>query len=169
MIPESVPGRAGLGLVAAGLLLGASYWWLDASAASAAPAPAAALVVPEMPASPEVLAALAGAGSWLIYLAAEPAALPEIAAPVVAIEVGGRLRLLRPPPAATGPRPEGWLAVGLVLPSAGLATLGPHERAALLEVLGAIAGPRDLRCDQLVPVGLRTRPGEVAALLRWLR
>ena len=97
------------------------------------------------------------------------AALPVTAAPVVAVEAGGRLRLLRPPPPAAGPTAESWLAAGIVLPPAGLAALGPHERVALLDALAALAGGGELRRDQLVPVGLPVRPGQLAALLRWLR
>ena len=169
MIPEGLAGRVGLGLAAAGLLLGASYWWVEASAGSASPASTAPLVVPSVPDSSEVLASLQGGGIWLVYMSAALDALPAAAAPVVAVDVGGRLRLLRPPPPAAGPASERWLAAGIVLPSPGVAALGSNQRAALLDALAALAAGRELRRDQLVPVGLRTRPGGLAALLRWLR
>jgi hypothetical protein len=175
MIGERLWPRLAAGVLVACALLAVASWATrigrtDASSGQSAdpgtpPANGAALR------SPEVLAALDGPGVWLVYLADVPGSIPAGAEPVAALDRSGRVTLRRPPPVAGAPAAERWLAAGVLL-QAPLAALDAPGRAALLDVLGALSGPMELRSDQVV---LRTS-GEprleqqhLRELLRWLR
>lgn len=168
MLTERVGVRVAIGLFAGVLLLGAVHWISDRDRPFRAPSTPAA-VPPSAPRSTAELASVEGPGVTLIYLALAASDLPGGVAPVVEVEPGGGLRVHRPPPVAQRPDADAWLAAGVVLPAPELAQLSPVERVGLLDVWAAMAGDGGLRADQIVPVGLRPQPGELANLLRWLR
>ena len=111
--------------------------------------------------------ALPAGKAWLLYLVARRGQLPDAVRPVVEILPGGAMRRRRPPapPERPGERPQ-WLAAGVVLPAGDLGELGPHERAALLEICRAWAVDRP---EQIVPFGVEARLPELAPMIHWMR
>ncbi|MFO1052423.1 MAG: hypothetical protein U1F36_09430 [Planctomycetota bacterium] len=94
---------------------------------------AASLSCASEPAALGIAADLPTGTAWLIYLLQEGAEVPPLVAPLVSIEDGGGVRVLRAAPPPTGPRDDPWLAAGILFPGRALADLGARERAALLE------------------------------------
>ncbi len=169
-MPERFWVRAVLGLLTAGVVFTGLFLWLPDVDTEAAPRePLEAPIVATVLRSPRVLDAIAGPGAWLIYLAADVAELPPSVEPIVRVSEGGRLRLERKAPVSEEPEPQPWLAAGIVLPARSLAELSPVERVTLLDACAALAGPRAVTPEQVVPLGLDCRRAEIAVLLHWLR
>jgi hypothetical protein len=106
----------------------------------------------------------------LLYLIAPEEVFPGTVAPLAEIQRGGGLKLIRGAPPAMHPEDgELWLAAGVILPSAELSRLDPLERATLLNLLSIWSVPEGFRSEQIEVLGLRSRPGELRGLLRWLR
>jgi hypothetical protein len=105
----------------------------------------------------------------VLYVVGPGADLPAGLAPVVGLDGGGGVQLLRAPPPPSGPEFEPWLAAGVRLPATHLGELGPETRAALLAMFRAWQGRlgRTARW-RAVAVGVED-PLELEILARWER
>lgn len=116
----------------------------------------------------QTLAAIGGTAKQLLLAA--PGRLPaERAAPAVAIEDSGLLRVLRPPPRPLAPGDSSWDRAAIVLPSPRLSMLSPSARAALLDVLARWRGRSAWQAADFHLAGVEEEPEELRVLLQWQR
>lgn len=95
--------------------------------------------------------------------------LPGGCAPVLAVGIGGAIRIVTPASLSRTPGSVKWPRVGVLLPRARLRELSATERASLLAIWTRLAGAARLEAAAIRLHGCEARPGEIELLLRWLR
>ena len=125
----------------------------------------------ELPAGPTGLGFVLAPVRGSVLLAAGLSAVAPQAAPVIQVLADGSLALRRPAPLASVP--GGVMAGGgdaaIVLPGRSLRGLDPAVRAALLDMIGQLVSVRPVPPGRIRAVDVECRPGELAALLSWVR
>jgi hypothetical protein len=166
-----------LGLVLAAVLTFVLHIWVGRDPNSQPPVsvspippggdtvPAAGEAAGKATVTPTVLDTLHGE-ALLVYLGQRREKLPAGAAPVLAIEPGGAIRLAVPPPLSDRPGREIWAKMGILLPKERLVHLTPPERSSLLRIWAAVAPEGWLRERQIVATDLDFRPEELTPLLK---